>query len=605
MGHTEGNAGLCGLLLPLSNIQRRLLSPIKHLRYINSYIETLQGEKPHRFVRQAAPHFCDEIGPRAAYCTNSFGMSGVNAHVMCDVPISGEVRHDAAFSSRKTLPWHRTRSWPLPPTPMFPLRHVTTAAHRLTFSADLNRQSLCWIEDHIVGRSSILPGSVSLSMFSQALQSVSEDVSSHAISNVAFVRPAFLTTSAYFIHIEEQNIVLSGRRAMTVAANISSLVRRIAKDDGLPKSVHVFRYQATGPKYAASTAVPGSSVPFSACTLDAAMHLALAAWPTGQRRQVPVKLGLYHCISGYADPFISSHKDFGDNTVAVQTKDQSIQGLQSSTVPLLSEESQQRLPAPSLYAREYLADTGGTSSTPVSSIDSCILRGENSMEMGFTEWYAPLEVAKLDGIWPCNALTFVMGGTDNHSRRSDAMQSLASSLAKVISAEISTSTVRYLELPPLSALPRLPGVKFPVGAGDVIVQGRVMATPGYEPYYTLHKTTLDHSEIQDQSFGATAVVTGAFGGIGTLVSGWLASHGQHLIRSGRGMPTRPDLNDTGRLSLQTCVKADARFASDLPQLLEGPSSSHLQGMHHTSGVLKVRHGIKLAVYAALAIEITH
>lgn len=597
MGHTEGNAGLCGLLLPLSNIQRRLLSPIKHLRYINSYIETLQGEKPHRFVRQAAPHFHDEIGPRATYCTNSFGMSGVNAHMMCDLQISGEVWHDATLPSRKALPWHRTRNWPLPPTPMFPLRHVTTATRRLTFSADLNRQSLCWIEDHIIERRSILPGSVSLSMFSQALQSVSEDVGSHAISNVAFIRPALLTTSAYFIHIEGQNIGLRDtRRAMTVAANIGSLVRRIAKVDGLPKSVHVFRSQAPRPKCAASAAVPGSSAPFSACTLDAAMHLALAAWPTGQRRQVPVKLGLYHCISAFADPSISSHKDFRDNTVDVQTKDQSIQGLQSSTVPLLSEESQQqRLPAPTLYARQYLVDIGGTSSTPVSSIDTCILRGEFSMEIGFTEWYAPLEVAKLDGIWPCNALTFIMGGTGNHSRKSDAMQSLASSLAKVISAEISTSTVGYFELPPSSALPRLPGVKFPVGVGDVIVQGRVMATPGYESYYTRPKTTVDHSEIQDQSFGATAVVTGAFGGIGTLVSEWLASHGQHLIRSGRGMPTRPDLNGTGRLSLQTCVKADARFASDLPQLLEGPSSSHLQGMHHTSGVLKVRHGIKLAV----------
>ena len=520
---------------------------------------------------------------------------------MCKVPISGQVGQDTPLLSTQTLPWQRTRSWPLPPTGMFPLAHVAAETQPLTFSADLKQQRLCWIQDHIVGNQSILPGSVSLSMFSQALHSISFGRGEHhAISNVAFVRPAFLSSSSYAIQIEGRNIVFSDhRRAVTVSATISGVAGRVPEYDRLPKRGHVLRFQvpATGPEYATSLAVSGIPNACAACTLDAAMHLALATWPTGKGGEVPVQLSLHHCISGPKDSFISSHKNFGDNRVDAQTKDRSIQGLQSSMVTLLAEDSQQRSPAPALYTGDYLVDTVWIAHTPVSSTDSCILTGENSTEMRFIEWYAPLEVARLDGIWQSRAVTFVIGGTEHRHLKNHAMRSLASSLAKVVSTEVSNSTVACLELPSLSALPRLPADELPVGRGNAMVQGRFMATPWYKSY-SRQKTTTYHPAIGDQNFGDTAIVTGAFGGIGTLVSEWLASRGQYLIRAGRGMPDRSSLDALESSSLQTCVKCDTRFASDLPQLREAPSS-RLQGMHHTSGVLKVRRDINVAIYPIL------
>jgi 3-oxoacyl-(acyl-carrier-protein) synthase len=84
-GHTEGVAGLSGLLTAMSSARHLSAPPIMHLRDINSYVAASldDGRSQAGFSfavpRQAAPR-AGHAGALAA--TSSFGMSGINAHLI-------------------------------------------------------------------------------------------------------------------------------------------------------------------------------------------------------------------------------------------------------------------------------------------------------------------------------------------------------------------------------------------------------------------------------------------------------------------------------------------------------------------------------------------
>jgi acyl transferase domain-containing protein len=84
-GHTEGAAGLSGLLTAMSSTQQRSAPPFKHLRQVNSYVSSAMDDCNFQYgirvvvPRQAAPHITN-TGALAA--TSSFGMSGINAHLL-------------------------------------------------------------------------------------------------------------------------------------------------------------------------------------------------------------------------------------------------------------------------------------------------------------------------------------------------------------------------------------------------------------------------------------------------------------------------------------------------------------------------------------------
>ncbi len=104
-GHTEGTAGITGLLLSISVMRQCASPPVANLRSVNPYVEAALGSVTDitgycvmRALRQAAPAE-PGIGtqehvarPTLAGCS-SFGMSGVNAHIITsqygNAPASG------------------------------------------------------------------------------------------------------------------------------------------------------------------------------------------------------------------------------------------------------------------------------------------------------------------------------------------------------------------------------------------------------------------------------------------------------------------------------------------------------------------------------------
>ncbi len=93
-GHTEGTAGIAGLLLAAAALDSQAAAPVLHLRAINPYVEASlsdwgrsQGSFGARPLRQLAPALLHSPvtgrgGEQQLAGTSSFGMSGVNAHMV-------------------------------------------------------------------------------------------------------------------------------------------------------------------------------------------------------------------------------------------------------------------------------------------------------------------------------------------------------------------------------------------------------------------------------------------------------------------------------------------------------------------------------------------
>ena len=120
-GHTEGAAGLTGLLMAVQCAAQTCTPPVMHLRNTNSYVEAtlnewrksskLEASIPKQ--QQAAWHAAQLAG------TSSFGMSGVNAHVTVAAP-DVLMADDVAATAKQLL--RGQRLWPL--APVHPLVHT-------------------------------------------------------------------------------------------------------------------------------------------------------------------------------------------------------------------------------------------------------------------------------------------------------------------------------------------------------------------------------------------------------------------------------------------------------------------------------------------------
>jgi acyl transferase domain-containing protein len=98
-GHTEGAAGLTGLVAAAGAAHHQSSPAIMHLRTVNPYVESaLSGwgdssRLAAHIPRQTAPHMSANVSG-----TSSFGMSGVNAHAML-LPGDQKTLHHAKVGS--------------------------------------------------------------------------------------------------------------------------------------------------------------------------------------------------------------------------------------------------------------------------------------------------------------------------------------------------------------------------------------------------------------------------------------------------------------------------------------------------------------------------
>ena len=150
--HTEGTAGLLGVVLAMHALQQAVTPPVAHARELNPYVAAALGDwasashlrsiisrvgwlssrltrtlrmRLRRQQQQCCPHqpsrgserVCGvqepaalpQVRQRLVAGTSSFGMSGVNAHGLFMPP-------DELPSARTAaVPWQRSRHWVVPP----------------------------------------------------------------------------------------------------------------------------------------------------------------------------------------------------------------------------------------------------------------------------------------------------------------------------------------------------------------------------------------------------------------------------------------------------------------------------------------------------------
>ncbi len=152
-GHTEGTAGMTGSLLALTYLQQQISAPITNLRSVNLYVQPSLLKNAAHVPRQAAP---TTLGGRGDSCagTSSFGMSGVNAHVI--VALHREYITTDALSTGTPLPMERTRCWPLPQLHPFIRGAATAGAGKIIEFSVLQH---AFLHDHQVFGRSIMPAS--------------------------------------------------------------------------------------------------------------------------------------------------------------------------------------------------------------------------------------------------------------------------------------------------------------------------------------------------------------------------------------------------------------------------------------------------------------
>jgi hypothetical protein len=232
-GHTEGTAGITGLLLAAAALTQRQLAPVVNLRTVNAYVaaalagfgggtsSATGGTGAVAFVpRQPAPgaqtvavsgsragesHGGGSIGGSGSTQlagTSSFGMSGVNAHALLSAGPATAAEHGTApaTAAAVSLRWQLQRYWPVPQQHrMLQLPRVVLPGQAVHFSAAVTATaSLAYLWDHrVIGRP-LLAGGVTLEMAAAAAACLAEAAVPAvltAVTGAALVAPCLLPSA--------------------------------------------------------------------------------------------------------------------------------------------------------------------------------------------------------------------------------------------------------------------------------------------------------------------------------------------------------------------------------------------------------------------------
>lgn len=114
-GHTEGAAGLTGLLLATAASMHDSAPPLMHLRRVNPYVESALSASASQAIqsmpREFKPHSTRAWNDLAG--TSSFGMSGVNAHAIVNYSHQPSQPAEGLHMHRDGAHWQRSRHWPV------------------------------------------------------------------------------------------------------------------------------------------------------------------------------------------------------------------------------------------------------------------------------------------------------------------------------------------------------------------------------------------------------------------------------------------------------------------------------------------------------------
>lgn len=199
-GHTEGTAGLTGLLLAAVAQQQRVQPPVVNLRHINPHVTAAlagvggggsRDDSSAAIPRQAAGH-----GSTLLAGTSSFGMSGVNAHALL-APAGGVPANQPGSGM---LPWEQQRYWPVPQQHrLLQLPRLAEGSARFAVALSSSAaQAYLW--DHAVSGRALLPGTAMLEMAGAAGASLAEAAApwlAVAVTRAAFAAPCLLPAASH------------------------------------------------------------------------------------------------------------------------------------------------------------------------------------------------------------------------------------------------------------------------------------------------------------------------------------------------------------------------------------------------------------------------
>lgn len=232
-GHTEGAAGLTGLLLATGAAVHAVLPPFMHLRSINKYVEgALEEWTAEGNLTAGVPRAQGGSGmlgsPTALAGTSSFGMSGVNAHAIVSVPQDfSELAPAAGLDKSAVL--HSIRIWPLPALSCI-LDYVVASRKSAAFVCSLSagKASQLW-ERAAFGKKILAPSVILEAMVASGVAtSPSLTATSVAVLDATFGIIELLPHTSAELHCE-LNLVSGATEIHSAAGGVSSAYLQVAK----------------------------------------------------------------------------------------------------------------------------------------------------------------------------------------------------------------------------------------------------------------------------------------------------------------------------------------------------------------------------------------
>ncbi|BDA51455.1 probable oleandomycin polyketide synthase, modules 5 and 6 [Coccomyxa sp. Obi] len=185
-GHTEGAAGITGAFLAIMALRECSGPGIMGLRDMNPYVSAALGDWKRRSGRSPLlPRATTLLGVSSLAGTSSFGMSGVNAHMLFSAQDEVTESNLATLANpelKPSLSWRPQRFWPGPM--LCHLAHPVSAdspSGTLRFSADLGMAALAFLRDHTVSGRALCPATALLEAAVEAARMLKDDSSSGSL----------------------------------------------------------------------------------------------------------------------------------------------------------------------------------------------------------------------------------------------------------------------------------------------------------------------------------------------------------------------------------------------------------------------------------------